>query len=61
MAQTRNVIEPTKDEWEGLITLTDILEWARIGGDMTVPGSKSSTLVEALGADADVRLSLIHL
>jgi hypothetical protein len=56
MSQSRNVIEPTKGEWEGLSTLTHLLAWARIGGEVNMPGSKSGTLLVALGADADVRI-----
>ena len=57
MAVARNVVEPTKDEWEGLLTLTDFLAWSRVGGDMNVSGSKSNTLLVALGADADVTIN----
>ena len=56
MSSSSGVREPTVDEFNSFINLVDILNWPKLKGSMEHQPSQQGSLLNALGADADITI-----
>ena len=56
MSSSSGVREPTADEFNSFVNLVDIMTWSKLKGSMDHQPSQQGSLLNALGADADITI-----